>query len=118
MSFFRVVIVGVLLTMLCTGRGSKGQAALASSPPSENPLQPTSQAADHRAEVQRSKTLNANQKRQLIADANKLIELSTALKQQIDTTSPGVLSADAIKNAGEIEKLAHSVKQGLRQYPY
>jgi hypothetical protein len=81
-------------------------------------LQLTDQGADHRAEVQRSKTLNDNERKQLLADVDKLIQMSTLLKQQIDRTGPGSLSADAVKNAGDIEKLAHNVKKGLGQLPY
>jgi hypothetical protein len=82
------------------------------------PLQLTSPAADHAAEVQRAKTLNVKEKRQLLADADKLIQMSALLKQQIERTGPGSLSADAVKNAGDIEKLAHTVKQDLVQRPY
>jgi hypothetical protein len=115
MSFFRVVIVGMVLTTLCWRSVGEGLAAQASSPPWADPMQATSQATDHGAEIQRSRISNADRRKQLIANSNKLIALSATLKQQIDQTRPGTLSADAIKTAGEIEKLAHSVQQGLRQ---
>ena len=114
MSFFRIVIIGTVLTALCWRTG-EGLAAQASSPPWADPMPATSQATDHGAEIRRPRLSNADQRRQLIANSNQLIVLSATLKRQIDQTKPGTLSADAIKTAGEIEKLAHSVKQGLRQ---
>jgi hypothetical protein len=38
-----------------------------------------------------------------------LLTLTADLKRQIDKTTPGTLSIDLIKQAGENEKLAHSV---------
>ena len=117
MRFSVVVILAVVLAALCSGNDS-GRRVPAASRLWASTLQLTDQGADHRAEVQRSKTLNDNEKKQLLADVDKLIQMSTLLKQQIDRTGPGSLSADAVKNAGDIEKLAHNVKKGLGQLPY
>ena len=43
-----------------------------------------------------------------------LLTVTADLKRQIDKTTPGTLSIDLIKKAGEIEKLAHSVKERLK----
>jgi len=115
MSVLRVVIVGAVLAMFHLGIGGEGLVAQVSSPPWSDPMQATNRATNSSTESQRSRMLYANQKKELIAKANKLIELSTTLKQQIDQAGLGTLSADAIKNAGEIEKLAHSVRLGLKQ---
>src|SRR5579862_1954562 len=115
MRFSVVVILAVVLAALCSGNDRRRRAAPAASLLWASSSQLTDPGADHRAEVQRSKMLNANEKKQLLADADKLIQMSTRLKQQIDGTGPGSLSADAIKNAGDIEKLAHNVKKGLGQ---
>jgi hypothetical protein len=45
---------------------------------------------------------------------DELLTLTANLKRQIDKTAPGTLSIDLIKKAGEIEKLAHSVKERLK----
>ena len=58
----------------------------------------------------------ANEQRQadLKRDTEKLLQLSTELKQYVDKSNENVLSVDVVKKAEEIEKLAHSVKVKMR----
>jgi len=58
----------------------------------------------------------ANEQRQadLKRDTEKLLKLTTELKDYVDKTNANVLSMDVIKKAEEIEKLAHSVKMKMR----
>lgn len=58
----------------------------------------------------------ANEQRQadLKRDTEKLLKLSTELKQYVDKTNANVLSMDVIKKAEEIEKLARSVRMKMR----
>ena len=62
----------------------------------------------------------ANQQRQaeLKRDTERLVKLSTELKQYVDRTNENILSLDVIKKADEIEKLAHSVKAKMRGEQY
>src|SRR5690348_10081254 len=62
----------------------------------------------------------ANQQRQaeLKRDTERLVKLSTELKQYVDKTNENILSLDVIKKADEIEKLAHSVKTKMRGEQY
>ena len=81
---------------------------------SNNPADPNPNPVDpHRAEQQEKLRNNDRQKR-LVADTDKLLELATDLKQQVDKTDKGILSVDVIKKAEEIEKLAHSVKERMK----
>lgn len=48
-------------------------------------------------------------------DTNKLLQLATELKAQVDQTNKDVLSVDVVKKAEQIEKLAKSVKEKMRQ---
>jgi hypothetical protein len=57
--------------------------------------------------------ITERQKR-LEADTEKLVALSTALKEQVDESNKNILSVDMIKKAEEIEKLAHSVKERIK----
>jgi hypothetical protein len=52
--------------------------------------------------------------KRLEADTEKLVALTTALKEQVDESDKNVLSVDMIKKAEEIEKLAHSVKERIK----
>jgi ABC-type transporter MlaC component len=71
------------------------------------------EAADR---LQKEQEKKANQKRQadLKRDAEKLLKLSTELKEYVDKTNENVMSVEVINKAEEIEKLAHSVKTKMR----
>jgi hypothetical protein len=66
--------------------------------------------------IQKDIEKQANEQRQadLKRDTEKLLKLSTELKQYVDKSNQNILSVDVIKKADEIEKLAHSVKTKMR----
>jgi hypothetical protein len=68
----------------------------------------------HNAERQWNKDRQAKLK----ADTDKLLELATQLKQQVDKSNENVLSLDVIKKAEQIEKLAHSVQDKMKANSY
>ncbi len=47
-------------------------------------------------------------------DTEKLLALAAELKQHVDKTGPNILSLEVIKKAQEIEKLAKSVREKMR----
>ena len=49
-------------------------------------------------------------------DTDKLLQLSTELKQYVDKANENVLSLDVIKKTDEIEKLAKSVREKMKTY--
>ena len=67
-------------------------------------------------QFQREMQKKANEQRQaeLKRDTEKLLKLSTELKQYVDKTNSNVLSMDVIKKAEEIEKLAHRVRVKMK----
>ena len=68
------------------------------------------------SDIQKAMQKKANEQRQaeLKRDTDRLLKLSTELKQYVDKTNENVLSMDVIKKAEEIEKLAHSVRMKMR----
>jgi len=66
--------------------------------------------------IQKEMEKKANEQRQadLRRDTDKLLKLSTELKEYVDKSNENILSLDVIKKADEIEKLAHSVKVKMR----
>jgi len=72
---------------------------------------------DPSAQLERMQIANAFRERQvaLRRDTEKLLSLAAELKQNVDRTSPNILSMDVIKKAQEIEKLAKSVKDKMRE---
>ena len=71
-------------------------------------------------DMRRNMEKKANERRQadLKRDTEKLLKLSTELKDYVDKTNENVLSLDVVKKAEEIEKLAHSVKMKMRGDQY
>lgn len=66
--------------------------------------------------IQKDMEKKANEQRQaeLKRDTEKLLQLSTELKEYVDKSNSNILSVDVIKKAEEIEKLAHTVKTRMR----
>ena len=67
-------------------------------------------------QMQKDMEKKANQQRQaeLKRDTERLLKLSTELKDYVDKTNENVLSLEVIKKADEIEKLAHNVKNRMK----
>ena len=61
--------------------------------------------------------VNANDARhkRMEADAAKLLELATELKADVDKAGKDELSLEVMRKAEEIEKLAHDVKERMKQ---
>jgi hypothetical protein len=56
----------------------------------------------------------ADRQSQLRLDTEKLVALTAELKQHVDTAGANILSMDVIKKAQEIQKLAKSVQDKMR----
>jgi hypothetical protein len=69
--------------------------------------------AVRRAREEAAKKRNVERQNRIVADTNKLLQLSLELSSEVDTGDAGKLPA-AIKKAEEIEKLAKSVKERMR----
>jgi hypothetical protein len=78
-----------------------------------DPTDDSNPLSAHRAE-QQEKLRNTDRQKRLVADTDKLLELATDLKQQVNKTTKDTMSVDVIKKADEIEKLAHSVKERMK----
>ncbi len=66
-------------------------------------------------QMEQKKMRQLEQQKQLKADTDKLVALSAALKEQVDTANKDVLSIDMLKKAEQIEKLARSVKERIKE---
>lgn len=109
----------LLLFFFCTFEGVSTSQQNQQQPPLPRTIQPgpppdggSGIPVQFEKEMQRK----ANEQRQadLKRDTEKLLKLSTELKDYVDKTNSNVLSMDVIKKAEEIEKLAHSVKMKMR----
>jgi hypothetical protein len=57
---------------------------------------------------------NAEGKKQLAEESAKLLKLATGLKAEVDKTNQDMLSLTVIRKAGEIERLAHSMRDNTK----
>jgi hypothetical protein len=65
-------------------------------------------------ERDRLKKLNKDRQEAIKRDTDKLLALATELKDYVDKSNEHVLSLDVVKKAEEIEKLAHHVKEKMK----
>ncbi len=63
---------------------------------------------------EQAKRMNKQRYENLKKDTDKLLELATQLKQEVDKSSEDTLSVDVIKKCEAIERLARSVKQKMK----
>lgn len=56
----------------------------------------------------------AERKQEISDESARLLTLAEALKSEVDKTSKDMLSVGVVRKAGEIEKLAHTVKNQKR----
>jgi hypothetical protein len=100
MGVLRFLVLGALLSTV--GRFGVISAQLSS---------PYAQALDQAKEA---RELRLQRQKQLITESDRLLELSADLKKRIDNASPDRLSVDSLKEAAEIEKLAHKLHQQMK----
>lgn len=70
--------------------------------------------AERKLEREQEKKRNQERQANLKRDTDKLLLLATQLKQAVDKSNENTLSLEVIKKAGEIEKLAKSVRDKMR----
>jgi hypothetical protein len=110
----RLCQIFLLLVLAVSFRamGSQAQQPITTPPFGEK----TSAAEKERIKMEREAAKRANQQRQaeLKRDTEKLFGLATELKNSVEKTNTGILSVEVVRKAEEIERLAHSVKEKMK----
>jgi hypothetical protein len=75
-----------------------------------NPTDPSQAKMLHAMEKER----NVMRQQQIVDEANQLLDLAKQLKDAVDKSSKDQLSLNVVNTAAEIEKLAKSVKEKMR----
>jgi len=111
----RTIVLLLLGLFLWAFQGFSSQQRPLPSPPLNVP-QPDDSGPNVPSRLQKDMEKKANEQRQaeLKRDTDKLLKLSTELKEYVEKSNENVLSLDVIKKAEEIEKLAHSVKTKMK----
>jgi hypothetical protein len=117
MRIFPVVMVGAVLMAASSGNVLGGAMYPRDGRTGEQAPQVTGSAntvdQDHPAESKPNPQLSEKQRR-LVEQTDKLVQLATDLKAQVDKSTKDTLSIQVIKKADEIEKLAHSMKDQMK----
>jgi hypothetical protein len=108
----RTTIYFFVLLFLVTFPGYSSPQDTGPQPPGAAPADESEEASRARKEME--KKANAQRQADLKRDADKLLKLSTELKEYVDKSNENVLSVEVVTKAEEIEKLAHSVKVKMR----
>jgi hypothetical protein len=113
MKMLTTALIGVALVTAGSVRVSGGQMLPAPSLPWSNQASGMSQPSAMQL-VEQQKMRVAERQKRLVEDTDKLLELTTALKEQVGDSNKNILSLDMIKKADQIEKLAHSVTERIK----
>lgn len=114
---------GLMLAMGSAGRGPQGSAvAQAGQPavpgvvpvvPGVVPVAPPDEQTV-KMEDEQAKMRNTERQKKLVEDTAKLLVLANELQAAVDKSDKNTLSLEVVRKADEIEKLAHSVKEGMK----
>jgi hypothetical protein len=63
---------------------------------------------------QQARTRNNDRQKKMVQDTNRLVSLATDLKEQVGKSAKDTTAGDAAKKAEEIEKLAKSVRDRMK----
>ena len=63
----------------------------------------------------RSRCASTERRKQIADESTRLLALAIDLKAEVDKTNRDTLSISVIRKADEIEKLAHNVRDKLKQ---
>ena len=100
----------VLSLVLATAQLSTPQNTPMQIPPFE-PKHGPGDDARIRMQKETAKKANAARQADLKRDTEKLLKLSTQLKEYVDKTNEAMLSVEVVQKAEEIEKWAHRVQE-------
>jgi spore coat polysaccharide biosynthesis protein SpsF (cytidylyltransferase family) len=116
-----VAVIGLSLTLFGLPASAQSGAPAVNRRPSQ-PIAAEREAENNssfrnphqRFEQEQIARLNAQRQTQLRIDTEKLVALTAELKQHVDKTGANILSMDVIKKAQEIQKLAKSVQDKMK----
>jgi len=76
---------------------------------------PQTENAAKDPQVQKVSQAENERKKQISDDSTQLLSMAVALKAEVDKTTKDTLSLNVIRKADEIEKLAKTVKEKMKQ---
>jgi hypothetical protein len=103
----------LLLALVCTYSATAFCAQQIPQPP---PFPQAPEKDEQREKLEKEMAKKANQQRQeeIRRNSEQLLKLATELKEYVDKSNENILSMEVIKKAEQIEKLAHTVKEKMK----
>lgn len=80
---------------------------------SPNPHQPDD-TMEHMSE-RMARQRNTNRQKDIVSDTNQLLKLAQQLKVDVSKSDKNTLSLNVVREAGEIEKLAKTIKDKMKE---
>lgn len=73
-----------------------------------------------RAKIERdmARARGKERQKQIQEDTDKLLKLATELKQYVDKTNENILSIDVLRKTDEIDKLAKTIRDKMKEGSY
>ncbi|HEU5335455.1 MAG TPA: hypothetical protein VFU27_05805 [Terriglobales bacterium] len=111
---FRPYVAGLILATLASAPlwGQRPESNWPSPPRSAQQI-PGGTSAQRRANLDQLQRAAEQHKAQLEKDTERLGQLVTELRQELDKTPAGTLSMSAVKKSKEVEKLAKRVRKEM-----
>lgn len=115
-----LIVVIAVVTLLLPGlwAGQKAGSKVARPDPQFS-TQRNDDAPD-RAKIERdmAKQRNKERQQQIKKDTDQLLKLATELKEYVDKTNENILSVDVLKKTDEIDRLAKSIRDKMKEGSY
>ncbi len=110
-----VFLLFLMTAVLADAQFTQGPPTPQFPPPPGTEQQQPKTPAEQQLERDAAKQRNIQREQEIKRDTDKLLQLATELKQYVDKTNENIISLDVIKKADQIEKLAKSVKEKMKQ---
>jgi hypothetical protein len=109
--FSRTLVLTLMLAGLAVGQEIHLPPMVRQGPNTSNIPVRSQEEADR----ERARKANEMLQMEIRRDTEKLLQLTTELKDFVDKSDQGILSVDILKKAEQVEKLARSVKSKIKQ---
>lgn len=113
-------VLGAALA-LCPAASAQSQVAYQGSPQTTPSASPTGSQMDSNADTafrkmteKMARQRNTDRQKKIMADTAKLLAMAQKLNDEVSHSSKNELSIDVVEQAGQIEKLAKSIKDKMR----
>jgi len=103
------------IAFACVAQDGHPAAGSAVQNPTAAAAVPHAQNSGKQSKQQNAAAADNERKRQISDESTQLLALAVALKAEVDKTNKDVLSLNVIRKADQIEKMAHTVKEKMKQ---